>query len=501
MVFMAGNSKRTQKGITLIGLGPGSPESVTREVWDWLMVLDTLYMRTKLLPITANLPGDMKLVCFDDIYGDLEDCKRVNKAIVEKILSLGRENPNGVTYAVPGHPFVAEATCPEIARRAEAEGIPVRVIDGLSFLEPTIRALGSDTITNLVLVDAVDLSIRQTPGFSPSSPALITQIYSKATAADVKLTLMSIYPDDHPVRLVHGAGTRDERVEDLPLNAIDQNQEKGLLCSLYVPPLSANASFESFQEIVARLRAPDGCPWDSEQTHQSLRPFLIEEAYEALDALEREDMSDLQEELGDLLLQIVLHAQIAAEDGDFNIHHVLDGIGSKLIRRHPHVFSDVVVEDVSGVIRTWESVKAEERRENGVEGKQGMLDGVPQALPALLQAEEVIERVKRSAFNRLEDIGNVSALKEGMSLIENAEGNQLEEVLGELLLVIASLAHTNGISPEDALRKKLMRFRVRFGRMEARALEAGSRLVELSAEEKEQLWEQAASDEEGREDL
>jgi len=493
---MAENSKRTQKGITLLGLGPGSPEMLTREAWDWLMALDTLYMRTKLLPITANLPGKIKLVCFDDIYGDMADCETINKAIVEKILSLGRENLNGVTYAVPGHPFVAEATCPEIAERAEAEGIPVRVIDGLSFLEPTIRALGLDTINNLVLVDAVNLCFRQTPGFSPSSPALITRIYSQATAADVKLALMSVYPDDHPVRLVHGVGTRDERVEDLPLNVMDQNQEKGLLSSLYVPPLSANASFESFQEVVARLRAPDGCPWDREQTHQSLRPFLIEEAYEALDALDREDMPDLQEELGDLLLQIVLHAQIAAEDGDFNIHHVLDGIGTKLIRRHPHVFSDVDVEDVSGVIHTWELVKAEERRENGAEGKQGMLDGVPQALPALLQAEEVIERVKRAAFNRLEDIGNVSAVEEGLSLIENAAGNQLEEIIGELLLAIASLAHSNGIGTEDALRKTLTRFRARFGRMETRALAAGSRLVELSAEEKERLWEQAASDQE-----
>ena len=301
--------------------------------------------------------------------------------IVAKILSLGRENPAGVTYAVPGHPFIAETTCPAVARRAEAEAVPVRVIDGLSFLEPTFRMLGLAPLPNLVLVDAMHLRSRQTPGFSPSSPALISQITSKAVLLDVRTALMSVYPDEHPVRLVFGAGTYDGQVEDLTLSAVENVFREGSLCSLYVPPLSARASFESFQEVVAWLRAPDGCPWDRVQTHLSLRPFLIEEAYEALDALDREDTADLQEELGDLLLQIVLHAQIAAEEGEFNIHHVLDGIGAKLIRRHPHVFSDVEVDGVSGVIHTWEAIKAEERRDNGESGKKGVLDGVPMAPP------------------------------------------------------------------------------------------------------------------------
>jgi tetrapyrrole methylase family protein / MazG family protein len=184
--------------------------------------------------------------------------------------------------------------------------------------------------------------------FRPLVPALIAQIYDRDVAAEVKLTLMAAYPDEHPVRLVHAAGTDDEVVEELPLYAIDHSPHLGLLSSLYVPPLSAGASFEAFQEVIARLRAPDGCPWDREQTHLSLRPFLLEEAYETLDALDREDMDDLAEELGDLLLQILLHAQIATEEGDFNIHHVLEGIGSKLIRRHPHVFSSVEVTGVEG---------------------------------------------------------------------------------------------------------------------------------------------------------
>jgi tetrapyrrole methylase family protein/MazG family protein len=467
---------------------------ITREAWDWLENIEVLYLRTKLHPTVSSLSEHLQLVSFDEIYEAEESFDAVYEAIITEVLKLGI-TPEGVTYAVPGHPFVAEATCPEIARRAQKEDISLRVIDGLSFLEPTFRALGMDPFPDFVLADAMTLSMRQTPGFPPSKPALIAQIYSKAVASQVKLTLMTAYPDEHPVRLVHGAGTAEEKVEEIPLYAVDQGENLGLLSSLYISPLSLNASFESFQEIVARLRAPDGCPWDRKQTHSSLRPYLLEEAYETLDALDRENMTDLQEELGDLLLQIVLHAQIASEAGDFNIHNVLHGIGSKLIRRHPHVFSDVEVEDVSGVIQTWEAIKAEERQENGEPDKQGLLDGVPQALPALLQAEEIIDRVGRVDFDRLEKMGEgpyIQSLLESILLTDN---KQRAETFGKTLLALTSLAHTMNISAESALREALARFKARFDRMETQALAKDKSLIEMSHEEKDELWEAAFVDE------
>jgi len=486
-------------GITLLGLGPGDPGLITREAWDWLTGIDVLYLRTTQHPTVASLPEHLKLESFDSLYEDKESFEDVYDDIVKTILALG-QTPKGATYAVPGHPFVAEATCPEIARRAKEAGIPLRVIDGLSFLEPTFRALDVDPFPDLALVDAMRLSMRQTPGFPPSSPALIAQIYSREVASEVKLTLMAAYPDEHPVRLVHGAGTTEESVEELPLHAIDQHDRLGLLSSLFIPPLHQQASFESFQEVVARLRAPDGCPWDRKQTHTSLRPYLLEEAYETLDALDRADMRDLQEELGDLLLQIVLHAQIAAEEGAFNINHVLYGIGSKLVRRHPHVFSDVKVTDVSGVIKTWEAIKAEERQENDEPDKKGLLDGVPRALPALLQAEEIIERVGRVAFDKLEKMGAPASIHDRIKSIMIDEEHQRAEVFGELLLALTSLAHSMGIRAESALREALVRFRARFGAMEAKALAKGEALIEISQEEKAELWNTALSDEKSGEE-
>ena len=491
---MTDQENQPSGGITLVGLGCGKPGWVTREAWDWLKEIDTLYLRTKLHPLMESLPSHLQLKLFEDIYQDEEESEMVYDAIIEEILRLGKR-PEGVTYAVPGHPFVAEPTCPEIARRAKELGINLRVIDGVSYLEPTFRALGIDPFPELSLTDAIIFSTRHTPNFPTSSPALITQITSKRIAAKVKVTLMAAYPGEHLVRMVYGVGTDNEKVEDLPLHAIDQNIPLGWLSSLFIPPLSQSSSFESFQEIIAQLRAPDGCPWDRKQTHISLRPFLLEEAYETLDALDRSDMRDLQEELGDLLLQIVLHAQIATEDGDFNMHQVLHGIGSKLIRRHPHVFSNVEVEDVSGVIRTWEAIKAEERQENGEASKQGLLDGVPRALPALLQAEEVIERVGRVGFDRQEKMGKKQVVQKLLQSVMIVDEHQREETVGELLLAVASMAHSLNINAESALREAVMRFRVRFGAMESRILETGESMVEMAQDKKAKLWRTLESDE------
>ncbi len=488
---MAEKMEKVPGGITLLGLGPGAPESLTREAWHWLSQIQTLYLRTQQHPTVAGLPTHLRLESFDAIYEAQDAFEAVYEAIVETVLSLGRR-PEGVTYAVPGHPFVAEATCPEIAKRARQEDIPVRVIAGLSFLEPTFECLEMDPFPDLILADAVTLSMAHTPGFPPSAPALIAQIYSQSVASDVKLTLMHVYPDEHPVRLVHAAGTPDAIVENILLYEIDHSEHLGLLSSLYIPPLSPTASFESFQEVVARLRAPDGCPWDREQTHLSLRPFLLEETYETLDALDREDMVDLEEELGDLLLQIVLHAQIAVEEGDFDIHHVLEGIGTKLIRRHPHVFSEVDVDGVSGVIRNWEAIKAEERQQNDHTDKKGILDGVPKALPALSQAQAVVERVDRVGYKGLSTLADPDHLNILIGRLSESGDAQFDDVIGELLLALAYLAWLRDVDIESALRETLSRFRDRFGRMERLAQEKGFSLRDLSNEEKEALWADSA---------
>ncbi|MCK4726366.1 MAG: hypothetical protein KAT29_11200, partial [Anaerolineales bacterium] len=283
----------SQPGITIIGLGPGDPKLLTRRAWDALNSAQEVYLRTNMHPSVSGFPPGLIVHSFDHFYEEDLPFEEVYKKIIDSILALGQRE-SGVIYGVPGHPYIAEATSPEIVRRANDTGIPITVIEGMSFVESTFRLLELDPFPQTSLIDGLELALAHHPPFPPSAPVLIAQIYSPAVASEVKLTLMTVYPDDHLVKLVHGAGTGNEYVETMELYEIDRNQNIGLQTALYVPALVSSSSFEGFQEVVAHLRAPDGCPWDREQTHLSLRPFLLEETYEVLAALDEEDQAALQ---------------------------------------------------------------------------------------------------------------------------------------------------------------------------------------------------------------
>ena len=479
-----------QSGIILLGLGPGDPDLLTRQAWMLLQSISEIYVRTRKHPTVAGFPPTLKVYSFDAFYEGNEQFESVYERIIEEVLRLGRR-PEGVVYAVPGHPMVAEATTREIFRRGQEEGLPVRVIEGLSFLDPVFSALQIDPMPKMSLVDAFDLASLHVPNFPPDSPALVAQIYSREVASDVKLTLMEVYPDGHPVMLVHAAGGEGERVEALALHAIDQSEYIGLLTALYVPPLAEATSLEGFQETIAHLRAPDGCPWDREQTHLSLRPYLLEEAYEVLAALDSGDVSALREELGDLLLQIVLHSQIANEEGEFRMAEVIQGIQTKLIRRHPHVFGDVAVDGVTTVLQNWEKLKADERKNNG-KSKASIFDGVPVALPALSQAEQLQSRAARVGFEwpELQQVYD----KVHEELQEVRQANSIEErawEIGDILFAMVNLARTLKVEPESALREASLRFRFRFQFIEEKARASGRNFSELSIDEMLAYWDEA----------
>lgn len=478
-------------GITLLGLGPGTADLLTRQAWEWLDNCGEVYLRTRQHPTVAGLPQVLKVMSFDGLYENGHTFEEVYAQIVERVLELGRR-PQGVTYAVPGHPFIAETTGPEIVRRAKQEGLPVRIIDGLSFLEPVCTALGIDYFPHLALVDALELGALHHPPFPPDKPALIAQVYSRQVAAEVKLALNALYPDEHPVRLVHAAGMAEQMVEDLPLYAIDRSHFTGLLTALYIPPLGPDTSLERFQEVVAHLRAPDGCPWDKEQTHLTLRKHLLEESYEALAALDSGEPAALQEELGDLLLQIVLHSQIAAEDGEFTMSDLMNGITSKIVRRHPHVFGEVKVVGVKGVLQNWEKLKAEERKSSGQEETKGLLDGVPAILPALAQAWEIQDRAARVGFDWDNIDGVWEKLHEEVEEVRTAATlEQQQEEIGDLLFAAVNLARWMKVDGESALRATNAKFRRRFAYIEKRARELGKPLSGMTLQEMDVFWDEA----------
>ncbi|MEK7327678.1 MAG: nucleoside triphosphate pyrophosphohydrolase, partial [Chloroflexota bacterium] len=286
----------------------------------------------------------------------------------------------------------------------------------------------------------------------------------------------------------------DERVEWLPLYEIDHSARARIshLTSLYVPPIAHPGSFETFQNTIARLRGPEGCPWDKEQTHQTLRSHLLEEAYETLAALDADDPDMLREELGDLLLQVVLQTQIAIDDGEFHMADVIGDINAKLIRRHPHVFGDLKVSGAGEVLTNWEKLKEQERAGNSEKKKNGLLSSIPAALPALAQAHTYQSRAARVGFDWPDVSGVKAKIHEEMAEIESAEedGARAEE-MGDLLFAIVNWARWLNVDPEVALREANGKFAKRFAHVEAGAKAQGKELSALSLEEMDALWEEA----------
>ncbi|MGB5932820.1 MAG: MazG family protein, partial [Anaerolineae bacterium] len=398
---------------------------------------------------------------FDHLYEKVETFEEIYEKIAQEVLRLG-ERPEGVLYAVPGHPLVGEASVHRILALAQEKGIPVTIVAGISFLEPVFSLLRVDPLAGLQMGDAVILASRLHPGLNPDTPALIGQLYSRTVAADLKLTLMNLYPDDHPVTLIQGAGTSEVKTHTIPLYELDHEEEIDHLTSLFIPPLSAPGSFSSLQNIVARLRAPDGCPWDREQTPQSLRPFLLEETYEALEALDLEDTERLREELGDLLLEVLLQVQIAAEGGEFKMPDVLGGIIAKLIRRHPHVFGEGEATTPGEVISHWQEIKREEGQL-----AEGPFADLPLIMPALARAQRIQQVAPaRGLTVEMDEAELLARVKKGLEELsqlttteaEEPVPSEMEAAWGGLLFDLVALANLKGVDAESALRKAVRDF-------------------------------------------
>jgi len=266
--------------------------------------------------------------------------------------------------------------------------------------------------------------------------------------------------------------------------------------SLWRPIIVADFAGELFTELVeimARLRAEDGCPWDREQTPQSIKPYLVEETYEVLEALDEQDPAKLKEELGDLMLQIVFHAQMAAEAGVFSVSDVLAAINDKLVRRHPHVFGDVKAETAQEVLFNWEQIKQAERRQT--KGQASFLDGVPRELPALLRAHRLQEKASRVGFDWKEAQEVFQKVEEELGelrvAIQGQAADRVEAELGDLLFALVNLSRFLAVNPEEALRKTIARFIARFRYIEEELARRGRSLRQATLEEMDALWAEA----------
>jgi tetrapyrrole methylase family protein/MazG family protein len=450
----------------------------------------------------AGLPFSGRLRSFDGLYRRGRSLDEVYAAIAERLVRLARR-PRGVLFAVPGHPLVGERAVALALELAAAQGVETRVVAGLSFLETAFEAARFDPLAaGLQVVDAAAAVAdhfaedgRRTPfpersrPLDPTLPAVVAQVDSARLASGLKLALLESYPPEHELLLVRGGvGAAASR---LPLVELDRTAVDHLT-TVVVPPLARLddlGGFETLRHVVARLRAPGGCPWDREQTHESLRRELIEESYEVVDAIDRgagSGPSSLAEELGDLLMNVMLHVQIAAEGGRFWPEDVLGAINAKLIRRHPHVFGDVAVESTADVLRNWDAIK---RAEKGDRPEASRLGEVPSSLPALARAQALQRRARRTGFKWESVAGAWAKVEEELAELRRADhGRGRDEELGDLLWMVAELANWLEVDAEEALRAATGKFARRFRAMERVAAERGDSFEQLGLERQLELW-------------
>ena len=478
--------------VSVVGLGPGPVEWVTPAAIARMRTPGaTIFFRTRLFPALSHL-GVAEWQSFDDIYESSASLEEVNTAIASRLLSAPADE---VVLAVPGDGVLGEA----IVARLIAAGATVEIIPGAPLATGALAAAGVPAEGGAQFIEATSLGgsgIELLIELNPRWPAVATGVYNPRVASDLKLALQRVYPVEHAMVLVRHPGLPDSSMQHISLPELDRaSVDWDHLTHVVIPPVSAytpTGSSHELRAIVARLRAPKiGCPWDLEQTHRSLIPYAIEEAYEVVDAIESDDAPGLADELGDLLLQVALHAEIADQAGDFEWNDVVRNLSEKLVRRHPHVFGSVQVSGASDVVRNWDQLKAAER--SSEPAPISAVDGVATSLPQLRRAAELARRATRAGFDWPSRAGTLDKVREELSeLVLATSLSERREELGDLLYILAKLASQDGIDPEEALRAANRKFTRRFMALEEIARERGwESLRDRPLADLESAWSEA----------
>jgi tetrapyrrole methylase family protein/MazG family protein len=410
------------------------------------------------------------------------------ESTVEAILDAQADD-KAVVYATMVKPLSADVVVKGLMARQP--DLPLRWAKGEDFIDEAVMAqVLKGGGSGLMTLDGQELATAYHLPFSGSHAVLIYEPGGDSGLSGVARLLRDVYPKDHPANLLSECENGEKCWQAVTISELEKVNKP--VDALLLPPRSPDCSLPSFEEVIAHLRSPEGCPWDRKQTHESLRTYLLEETYETLATLDDHDMPGLQEELGDLLLQILLHAQIAVENGEFSMADVIEGINRKIVYRHPHVFGDVQVTDATGVVQNWEKLKQQERAENGTEETKGLLDGIPVSFPALAQAQSIQDRAARVGFDwkEIEPVMN-KVMEEYREVQEAPNAEERAKELGDLLFAVVNLVRWYKVDAESALRETNLKFRKRFAYIEKKSRETGKPMQEMTLDEMDVFWNEA----------
>ena len=492
--------------VVVVGLGPSGADMVLPAARAALERIPVRFARTERHPaFTELVDAGIAMTSFDDRYESAPDLDAVYALIVDALLDAASRHGE-VAYAVPGSPVVAEHTVVGLHERADAAGVEIEMIPGVSFADLAWVRLGVDSLRGAHVVDARDLA---TSAAGLAGPLLIAQCDSRLVLSDVKLVLLEALAPETPVTLLARLGLPDERVTRVALADLDRDVDPDHLTSVFVDTgtTAIAGEFAALVALTERLRGPGGCPWDAEQTHHSLVRHLLEEAYEVAEALEglpadapggeqpvpAGAYDAVEDELGDLLFQVVIHSVLAREAGAFTIADVARGIHTKLVRRHPHVFGTVDVGGSADVVRNWEQIKRDEKETDS------LVAGIAPNLPALLFVPKLFRKADSIGLDP--SAGAVERARAALGAIATGatsdatptEPNASATEITELLGAVVAIAWGQGVDPEGALREWARRYRDRFAAMEARAAADGVDLASAPASTVAALWAASAT--------
>ena len=507
--------------ITIVGLGPGAAGNLSLETMGLLKSDAQVILRTAVHPTVAELEKEnVKFTSCDSFYEEGANFEEVYGRVVQRVLAAAMEGD--VVYAVPGSPLVAERTVVMLREKAKEFNIPLVIKPAMSFLDLAYVDLGIDPIAGLRIIDAQDFEAVADAG---KYPLMITQVYSQLVASDLKIALMENLDDDYEIFFLRNLGLPDEECRPVKLFELDRQPHIDHLTSAYIPPLPAmpdgllefgededevevfsaeedlvdtssyaDVDVQPLVDVIRTLREPGGCPWDIEQTHQSIRSNFIEEVYEYIEAVDNEDIAGMREELGDVLMQVVFHARMAEEAGNFDLQEVIDEVVDKLIRRHPHVFGDTEVSGSAEVLVNWDAIKKQEKTE-----RKSALDGIAQGLPALLRAYKIQSKAAKVGFD-WQDIEPVWAkvqeeLGEFQEALASGDKVAAEKELGDVLFAIVNYARHHKIEPEVALEGTNNRFTSRFLFVEEQVHNSGKNWQDFTLDELDKFWDEAKKQE------
>lgn len=474
--------------ITIIGLGPGSIGSINQETLKAIESAQNRYIRTTRHP-NAHLIKDA--ISFDAEYERHDSFDEVYTAIAKQLIA-GAHQHQQILYAVPGSPLVLEQTVQHLLQDTTVD---VVLIPAMSFL---------DVAWNELKIDPVNESVRMIDGHrfaelgaGERGPLLVAQCHAKWVLSNIKLAHESATGDE-PVVILHHLGLEDQQVITTSWQNLDREIEPDHLTTLYIPKLAEPIAGDlaKLHKLSRTLR--EQCPWDREQTHQSLVRYLIEETYEVVDAINQLDPDDpstdeaLIEELGDLLYQVEFHATIAEQQGRFSIADVANSIHDKLVRRHPHVFGDVSADSADQVVSTWDAIKKQER---GKVDSKSVFDGVAIAAPALMYSSKLQKRAAEQGFDWPNSDGAYEKITEEIGELRdavrlNSDPQTIQMELGDVLFSVVNLSRHLGVDAETALRSASEKFKNRFVGVVDLANHRGLDLSKCSLKQLDELWDE-----------